>query len=102
MKTTFTNDEFKKLIEAEIYVAFIYGAAFDCDTMYEDNEGRSCLAFIIEDDDEYIFPWDDIKEITFNTIFRTFTIFMKDGSYQDEIRLLTSYVPQWLTVNNKI
>lgn len=65
MKTTFTNDEFKKLIEAEIYVAFIYGAAFDCDTMYEDNEGRSCLAFIIEDDDEYIFPWDDIKEIIF-------------------------------------
>lgn len=96
MKTTFTNDEFKKLIDNEIYAACIYGYTYDCDTMYEDNDGNGCLAFLKEDDsyDDYIFPWDDIKEITFNTIFHTFTIFMKDDSYQDEIRLLTTYIPQ--------
>lgn len=96
MKTTFTNDEFRKLIYKAIYAAHIYGTVYDVDTAYEDVEGNCCLAFIndYDDDGNYIFPWDEIKSITYSETFHTFVITTNDENRCD-VRLLTSYVPCW-------
>ena len=95
MKTTFTNDEFRNLINKDIYAAVVDDNVYDAViTNYEDADGNCCLAFLndYDQDDNYIFPWDEIKSITYSEMFRTFTIIAVDD-YPYQVRLLTSYVP---------
>lgn len=95
MKTIFTNDEFRDLINKKIYAAAIDDSVYDVVmTNYLNDDGNYCLAFVNDYDheDSYIFPWDEIKSIRYSEMFRVFDIITNDG-YPYQVRLLTSYVP---------
>ena len=96
MKIPFTKDKFRKIIDNDIYVAYVNSLTYNCYTDYEDVEGNICLGFVNEfdSDDEYILPWDNIRGIEYNPSSYEFTIYMDNREAYD-VMLLTLYKPRW-------
>lgn len=89
MKTTYTTDEFRKLITDKVAAAIHDGALYDVDADHEDFDGNICLAFYCDFDDYfYAFPWDNIKSITHSDATNTFVI-DAEGEKEFKCRLLT-------------